>query len=160
MILYCCDRITVPQIFLLILSDWLYLLILAVMTYWKKRPKWFHVIHAVFFPLTAKSKTWSHPVNAWKSGRHFDFSGPRAAVILCISIYFEWFPVPIASQSSNKFSCPNKLIDIATTSVSTVQISTFFIPDWLASVACNNILVSTSSWFEGAINDRASFDYL
>ena len=120
-------------------------------------PKWFHVFHAAFFPLPTKNETWSHPVNAWKSGRHFDFSGLRAAVILRISIYWKWFPVPIASQSSNKSSCPNKPIDIATTSASTMPISTFFMPDWLASFACSNILLSASSWFEGAINDRSQF---
>ena len=134
---------------------------LAVMTYWKRGCKLTKVIPHIscsfFFSPERKNETWSHLVNAWKSGRHFDFSGPTAAVILCISMYHKWFPVPIASQSSNKSCYLNKIVDIATTSVSTVWISTFFMLDWLASFACNNILVSASSWFEGAINDRSQF---
>ena len=91
-------------------------------------PKWFHVFHAAFFPLPVKNKTWSHPLNVWKSVRHFHFSRPRSTVILCISRHLKCFPVWIANQSPNKCSCPNKLTDIATTSVSSVRISTFFMP--------------------------------
>ena len=118
-------------------------------------PKWLHVFHATFFPLHAKNETWSHQLNAWKSGRYLDFLGPRTAVILCISRHLKCFPVSIVYQISSKSSYSSKPIDIATTSVSSVRISTFFIPDWLASFACNNILVSASSWFEGARNDRS-----
>ena len=122
-------------------------------------PKWLHVFYATFFPLHAKNETWSHQLNAWKSGRYFDFLGPRAAVILCISRHLICFPVSIGNQISSKSSCSNKPSDIATASVSSVQISIYFIPDWLVSFACNNILVSASSWFEVRKNSASSASY-
>ena len=94
-------------------------------------------------------------MNVWKSSSHFDLLGLRGVAFVCITRYLRCLPVLISSQSSHKSSYSCTSTDVATTSVSTVQISTFFMSDWLGSFACSNILVSTSAWFEGVTNGKS-----
>ena len=70
------------------------------------------------------------------------------------------FPVPKEIQSSDKFKDVKALRAMMTTSVSTVRIITFSIPDWLACAAWRSIRVSASSWSDENKSDAFSTDAL
>ena len=116
-----------------------------------------HVVHADFFPLPANDDVVSHPVKAWKNGRSLDISSPKLAKILWASKYRKFFPVPNATHNSIAgsccWSCWTPAVARTSTSLPTVRI---MILRWLwltASSACKNILVSVSSWVQGAKRD-------
>ena len=56
--------------------------------------KFSHVVQAVFFPCPAKKDVVSHPVKAWKKGRHLDLDEPRALTKTCAGKTLWLFPVP------------------------------------------------------------------
>ena len=82
-ILYWCGLILVTQVFLLMLNGWLCLLILGKRRLYLR--KWFYCTMQLFFlSLKKKNEKWLYTINAWKRGRYFNLSSPRAAVFLYV----------------------------------------------------------------------------